>query len=115
MGAGVGRKNLGGGSGVEPQGWGIQTPLSFPTYHGETLQSMHFYIRRFNKVEGGWGGVYTGFTLSLSDHLSSLDRIVSSLYLSQYQSDPSCICTSDPPSSEVVSCGTFLFRNLKFC
>ena len=58
-------------------------------------------------------GGYTGFTFSVCP---SVDRIVSTLYLQQYSSDPFHICTSYQATSEGVSCVMFVakFKNLKF-
>ena len=75
-----------------------------------------YYTPRFNEVERG---VYWFYLVRLSVCLSvclSVDRIVSSLYLQQYSSDPFHICTSYQATSAGVSRVKFVspFKNLKF-
>ena len=55
-----------------------------------------YYTPASTKLKGG----YTGFTLSVCP---SVDRIVSSLYVQQYSSDPFHICSSYQATSEGVS------------
>ena len=62
----------------------------------QLLSERLYYTPASTKLIGG----YTGITLSVCP---SVDRIVSSLYLQQYSSDPFHICTSYQPTSEGVS------------
>ena len=70
------------------------------------------YIPRFNEVDRG---VYWYHLVRLSV-CPSVDRIVSTLYLQQYSSDPFHICTSYQATSEGVSrvMPVSKFINLKF-
>ena len=71
-----------------------------------------YYTPRFNEVDRG---VYWYHLVRLSV-CPSVDRIMSTLYLQQYSSDPFYICTSYQATSEGVSpvMPVSKFKNLKF-
>ena len=80
-------------------------------FNMKNFVSINFnYTSRFNEVERG---VYWFYLVRLSICLS-VDRIVSTLYLQQYSSDPFHICTPYQATSECVSSVKFVSKIWNF-